>query len=108
MAIGSDAESRRREVLERLFTPDGKPRVGLDESRALGSADVAALFRMTERAIRLLAAKGKLPHMRTLGGGRLLYPADEIAVLYAQVSSNGRPRRSSWQGEGVNTGNLAT
>lgn len=51
----------------------------------LSSADVAALFRMSERAIRLWAAKGEIPHLRTLGGGRLLYPADAIATLFAQL-----------------------
>ncbi|MCC7368831.1 MAG: helix-turn-helix domain-containing protein [Chloroflexi bacterium] len=65
---------------------------GLQETLPLSSADVAALFRMSERAIRLWAAKGELPHMRTLGGGRLLYPADEIAALYAEHYAGALPR----------------
>jgi hypothetical protein len=75
---------RRRQVLARLFGPDGKPIPGLTDAPPLSSGDVAALFRMSERAIRLWAAKGELPHMRTLGGGRLRYPADEIAALYVK------------------------
>jgi len=87
MAIGSDVDRRRRDVLDRLITPDGKPREGLQDAPTLNSADVAALFQMTERSIRMLATKGDLPHTRTLGGGRLLYPAVEIAELYAQHCS---------------------
>ena len=45
-------------------------------------------FQMTERSIRKLAAGGRLPHMRTLGGGRLLYPPHEIAALYKEFCSN--------------------
>ena len=75
---------RRRKLLERLFLPDGNPKDGLEAENALSSADVAALFQMTERSIRKLASTGQLPHRRTLGGGRLLYPADEIAELYLQ------------------------
>jgi predicted DNA-binding transcriptional regulator AlpA len=86
---------RRREVVARLFEPNGKPRAGLKDAPPLRSADVAALFRMSERAIRLWAAKGELPHMRTLGGGRLLYPADEIAALYAQHYPDTRARGRS-------------
>ena len=74
-------------LLELLFTSDGRPREGLEAEAFLSSADVAALFQMTERSIRkpkAVAAAGQLPHRRTLGGGRLLYPAHEIALLYAQ------------------------
>lgn len=101
---GSD--ERQRELLELLFMPEGKPREGL-ETQSLSSADVAVLFQMTERAIRKLAAKGKLPHMRTLGGGRLLYPADEIAVLYTQFRLNSRLPRSYDRTEAVSTGESA-
>ena len=87
MQAARDNGGRRREVLARLFTSDGTPRAGLENVSPLNSADVAALFRMTERAIRMQAAKGELPHMRTLGGGRLLYPADEIAAMYVQHCS---------------------
>ena len=84
-AIGmkTNTGNRRRELLERLLTPDGKPKNGLETESSLNSVDVAASFEMTERAIRKLAAKGELPYIRTLGGGRLLYPASEIAALYA-------------------------
>ena len=82
-----DNNVRRSELLTRLFTPDGRAREGLENQTSLSSADVAALFQMTERSIRKLAADGRLPHMRTLGGGRLLYPAHQIAVLYRQFYS---------------------
>lgn len=94
MVMASETD-RRRDVLARLFAPDGKPKLGLKDAPLLSSADVAALFRMSERAIRLWAAKGELPHMRTLGGGRLLYPADEIAALYVQNYPDTRARGRS-------------
>ena len=80
----SEADRRRREVVARLFAPDGTTRSGLKDARPLQPAEVAALFRVSERAIRVWAVKGELPHMRTLGGGRLLYPADAIAALMAE------------------------
>ena len=92
MSISSDSSVRRCELLSRLFTPDGKPKEGLENQQSLSSADVAALFQMKERAVRKLAADGRLPHMRTLGGGRLLYPPCEIAALYTQVCSTGVKR----------------
>ena len=79
---------RRSELLTRLFTLDGRPGEGLENQTSLSSADVAALFQMTERSIRKLAADGRLPHMRTLGGGRLLYPVHQIAVLYRKFCSH--------------------
>ena len=86
-----NVESKRDEVFARLFTPDGSAKADLDRSPPLTSSDVAALFRMTERAIRMQAAKGILPHMRTLGGGRLLYPPQEIAALYLRHYSTAHP-----------------
>ena len=83
-----DVSTRRYEILARLFTADGGLREGLESEKPLSSADVAVLFQMTERSIRKLAADGRLPHMRTLGGGRILYPPGEIAVLYMEFSSN--------------------
>ena len=88
MKTTPDVNTRRCELLTRLFTPEGSPREGLENQQSLSSADVAALFQMKERSIRKLAADGRLPHMRTLGGGRLLYPAHQIAVLYKQFCSN--------------------
>lgn len=88
MSTSQDVSVRRCELLTRLFTPDGTPRERLEDQQCLNSADVAALFQMTERSIRKLAADGRLPHMRTLGGGRLLYPPDEIAAMYRQLYSN--------------------
>lgn len=101
MQKSSDSSTRRSELLARLFTPNGSPRQGLETQECLSSADVAVLFQMTERSIRKLAAGGRLPHMRTLGGGRLLYPPREIAVLYKEVCSNfglGSGQTSSGQG----------
>ena len=88
MLTGPDSSTRRSELLARLFMPNGRPRQGLENQASLSSADVAVLFQMTERSIRKLAADGRLPHMRTLGGGRLLYPAHEIAALYKEFCSN--------------------
>lgn len=79
-----EPELTQREVLARLFTPEGNFQPGLEDAPPLSSGDVATLFRMSERTIRLWAAQGELPHLRSLGGGRLLYPASRIAVLYAQ------------------------
>ena len=70
----SDIE-RRRKLLMRLFLVNGDPKPDLEDEAPLSSTDVAALFQMTDRSIRLQAAKGDLPHTRTLGGGRLLFPA---------------------------------
>lgn len=98
METTSDTGKRRREVLEHLFTPEGKPRAGLEDAPPLSSADVAALFQMSERSIRMWAAKGELPHMRTLGGGRLLYPADQIATLYVEHYAGTIPQRSESAG----------
>lgn len=92
MSTTPDSSVRRCELLSRLFTSDGKPREGLENQQSLSSADVAALFQMKERAIRKLAADGRLPHMRTLGGGRLLYPPHEIAELYKDFCSTGLKR----------------
>ena len=86
---------RRRKLLERLFLPDGNPKDELATEDFLSSGDVAALFQMTERSIRKLAAAGQLPHRRTLGGGRLLYPADEIAELYLQSYQTCEPSTDS-------------
>lgn len=97
MGTALDSGTRRRDVLARLFTEDGELKAGLQDVPPLNSAEVAALFQMSERAIRVWAAKGELPHMRTLGGGRLLYPADRIAALYALHYSDAVPRRSSAQ-----------
>lgn len=88
MQTSSDRRTRRSELLAHLFTPNGSPRQGLENHESLSSADVAVLFQMTERSIRKLAAGGRLPHMRTLGGGRLLYPPHVIAALYVEFCSN--------------------
>jgi phage terminase Nu1 subunit (DNA packaging protein) len=98
-----DSDRRRRELLARLLAPNGQPRAELKDAPPLNSAEVASLFRMSERAIRVWAAKGELPHMRTLGGGRLLYPADAIAALYARHYSDAAPRRRRAVGSGAGT-----
>ena len=80
----SERDRRRRDLLARLLAPDGRPRPGLTSDPLLNSTDVAALFEMSERVIRLWAVQGQLPHVRSLGGGRLRYRPDEIAALYSQ------------------------
>ncbi|MFH1740140.1 MAG: helix-turn-helix domain-containing protein, partial [bacterium] len=74
-------------LLTRLIDQNGRPKPGLENESPLSTKDVAVLFRMSERGIRVQAAKGKLPHTRTLGGGKLLFPADRIAELYASHQS---------------------
>ena len=93
MAAVPGIDQRRRQVWARLFTLKGEMRAGLEDEPPLSSGDVALLFRMSERAIRMWAAKGELPHMRSLGGGRLLYPADQIAALYLDRYSDSSVRR---------------
>lgn len=97
----SDTNERRREVRDRLFAINGLPRAHLEDVPPLSSGDVAALFQMSERTIRIWAAKGTLPHIRTLGGGRILYPADQIAALYARHYGIKAPQHSSSFGEDV-------
>ena len=92
MKVSLDPSKRRRELLDRLLTPEGKPREGLETEKSLSSSDLAALFEMTERSIRKRAAEGQLPHTRTLGGGKLLYPAKDIAVLYSKLALNSGPQ----------------
>ena len=102
-----EVSTRRCELLTRLFTPDGRLREGLENEQSFNSADVAALFQMTERSIRKLAADGRLPHMRTLGGGRLLYPPREIALLYKQFCSTSSLELSAGGARTANDGEHA-
>ncbi len=95
----TDTTKRRREVIERLFTVNGIPKAHLEDAPPLSSGDVAALFQMSERTIRLWAAKGALPHIRTLGGGRILYPADQIVALYAKHYVVNTPQHTGSFGE---------
>ena len=88
MQTSPDSGTQRSQLLARLFTPNGRPRQGLGNQKSLGSPEVAALFQMTEQFIRKSAADGRLPHMCTLGGGRLLYPPHEIGALYKEFCSN--------------------
>lgn len=81
-ARSPDLSARRCENFARPFTAEGGPRLGLDTAAPLSLAEVAPPFQMSERAIRLCASKEELLDMRTLGGRRLMYPANQIAALY--------------------------
>lgn len=48
--------------------------------RLLRTAEVAALFQVSERAVTDWARKGRLPSVRTPGGHRR-YPADAVEEL---------------------------
>ncbi len=55
-------------------------RRGGGERRVLRTAEVAALFQVSERAVTDWAARGRLPSVRTPGGHRR-YPVDAVREL---------------------------
>jgi len=52
--------------------------------RLLRTAEVAALFQVSERAVTDWARKGRLPSVRTPGGHRR-YPADAVEELLVRT-----------------------
>jgi excisionase family DNA binding protein len=77
--LSEDSSGHRRELLNLLFGSDIPP--GL-EGQMLRTADVAALFEVSERTISEWARRGQIPSVRTPGGHRR-YPADEIRAMIA-------------------------
>jgi excisionase family DNA binding protein len=74
-------ESQRRALLMNLFgaeVPSGL------SGQLLRTADVAALFQVSERTVSEWARRGRIPSVRTPGGHRR-YPAEEIRNLLAET-----------------------
>ncbi len=74
-------ESQRRTLLVELFGSDVPS--GL-EGQLLRTADVAALFQVSERTVSEWARRRRIPSVRTPGGHRR-YPAEEIRHLLART-----------------------
>ena len=74
-------ERQRLRLLSSLFGQDVPN--GLD-SRLFRTADVAALFQVSERTVSEWARRGRIPSVRTPGGHRR-YPAEQIRLLLRQV-----------------------
>jgi len=70
----ADDEQQRLEILSSLFGADIP--VGLS-GELLRTADVAALFHVSERTVSDWARRGRIPSVQTPGGHRR-YPAAEI------------------------------
>ena len=75
------AEEQRQQLLASLFGLDVP--AGLD-SQLLRTADVAALFQVSERTVSDWARRGRIPSVRTPGGHRR-YPADEIRRIMEEA-----------------------
>ncbi|HET9071509.1 MAG TPA: helix-turn-helix domain-containing protein [Acidimicrobiales bacterium] len=75
------SEQHRQELLANLFgshVPTGL------SSNLLRTADVAALFQVSERTISDWARRGRIPSVRTPGGHRR-YPAEEIRRIMREA-----------------------
>lgn len=76
-----NSEQHRRELLASLF--GSQVPTGLS-SNLLRTADVAALFQVSERTISDWARRGRIPSVRTPGGHRR-YPAEEIRRIMREA-----------------------
>ena len=74
-------ESQRRALLANLFGAEVPSGLG---GQLLRTADVAALFQVSERTVSEWARRGRIPSVRTPGGHRR-YPAEEIRQLLADT-----------------------
>ena len=74
-------ESQRRALLANLFGPEVPSGLG---GQLLRTADVAALFQVSERTVSEWARRGRIPSVRTPGGHRR-YPADEVRQLLQEA-----------------------
>lgn len=81
MVPDDEQESQRRILLADLFGPDVPS--GLS-GQLLRTADVAALFQVSERTVSEWARRGRIPSVRTPGGHRR-YPAEEVRQLLAET-----------------------
>ncbi len=78
-------ESQRRILLASLFGADVPTGLG---GQLLRTADVAALFQVSERTVSEWARRGRIPSVRTPGGHRR-YPADEVRQLLRETEEHG-------------------
>jgi excisionase family DNA binding protein len=89
-------ERQRQQLLAALFGAE-VPRA-LD-GQLLRTADVAALFQVSERTVSEWARRGRIPSVRTPGGHRR-YPADQVRQLldetgaFSESSLNGDQHHS--------------
>jgi excisionase family DNA binding protein len=74
-------ESQRRALLASLFGSEVPSGLG---DQLLRTADVAALFQVSERTVSEWARRGRIPSVRTPGGHRR-YPAEEIRHLLVET-----------------------
>lgn len=80
-------ESRRCQLLGVLFGSEVPPAL---EGQLLRTADVAALFQVSERTVSEWAKRGHIPSVRTPGGHRR-YPADGVRAAL-EHGRDGRQR----------------
>lgn len=74
-------ERQRNHLLADLFGKDVPRGLG---GQLLRTADVAALFQVSERTVSEWARRGRIPSVRTPGGHRR-YPADQIMRLLEEA-----------------------
>ncbi|MCU4183551.1 helix-turn-helix domain-containing protein [Acidiferrimicrobium sp. IK] len=72
-------EAQRKALLANLFGSEVPSGLG---GQLLRTADVAALFQVSERTVSEWARRGRIPSVRTPGGHRR-YPAEEMRQLLA-------------------------
>ncbi len=84
-------EQRRQRLLAELYGREVPTSIN---GHLLRTADVAALFQVSERTVSDWARRGRIPSVRTPGGHRR-YPADEIHRILEQAEQGLRPDGAS-------------
>jgi len=87
MTHDQSQDSHRHQLLSILFGSDVPPDL---EGQLLRTADVAALFQVSERTVSEWAKRGQIPSVRTPGGHRR-YPAEGIRGLLHEDRRAARP-----------------
>jgi excisionase family DNA binding protein len=77
-------DDKRRRLLADLYGVEVPTTIG---GQLLRTADVAALFQVSERTVSDWARRGRIPSVRTPGGHRR-YPAAEIQRLLADAEGD--------------------
>jgi excisionase family DNA binding protein len=95
-------ERQRRLLLANLFGPEVPTALG---GQLLRTADVAALFQVSERTVSEWARRGRIPSVRTPGGHRR-YPADQIRQLLEDAEEGGPPSMGEDSPSGTGLTNL--